>query len=368
MATPISDLRDVCDHPPYNPSACPDRPLNKVCTRFYPGENPLAPDEGIALDFNIAAYERRQHMEDAAAEVDAKHDALATTWQRSWGLNLRAILAMDALPVFAILTFAAVVFAAFVAHALGARIDGGDVTVPDHPAFNWLLGGNAGVKLALLIYSLWFFFMHVALLPLMFLRRRRASGRVAESVETFFAKEIDQWWIDHLRAMLARLGDGDRSVQTDNVSRRAYHILCVWRRIERFSARLEPSVAGYRGAVEETRPLQFAIRAWIGYAIIVFLGYNLWILTVAGSGGAGAQDFDDLRRVFDILILLALPAIMTAAWRLRISARAVGDRIEDALLMQGGVRRRAHYADLDPYPLIVERHRSALDDLEHLIT
>ncbi|MEL7240202.1 MAG: hypothetical protein AAGK78_15195, partial [Planctomycetota bacterium] len=183
-----------------------------------------------------------------------------------------------------------------------------------------------------------------------------------------FAQEIDQTWISHLQSMLARLGDGDRIEQTANVSRRVYHVFSVWRRIERFSARLDPSFYGFRRAVENDKPAGLAFSVWFTYALIVFLGYNIWIFTIAGGGGAAAQEFGDLRLAFGVMIVAALPLLISVALRLRENAIAVADRLERALLDEGGLRRRARYADLDPYPLVIERHRSALDDLKHLIT
>ncbi len=297
-------------------------------------------------------------------------------------LNLFAFLMRGTILVFAMIAWCAFYY--------GGIFDRGEWTFIEENAFNWFLrapmetfGGAHGLIVfgvcawaaAMLAFGYW-----------LWLRRRGDTQEAVDRINGFFDAEIDEHWVKDLKLLLARMADDDREKLIDFAPTRAYHALSVWRRLDRFSARLEPAWRDYR-ETRETDKLALrnpSMARWsvLRFWLFVVLGFVIWIQRRALNDGVSIDLYSDFFRLLAEAAFLSLVALWAQWAALKSSANWIADSLEAALLgiTVEAVRKRnrsaqkalsereRRFSELDPYPFLLKRYRSALSDAWHGIT
>ena len=397
MATPISDLRDVCGHPGTLPPACPDRstpptPADRVCRVYYPGDalsGGAARTHGIHLDYDVAAIDREQHWRDANADVQNAMRKYRLAWEKSkdavdatdpipalvafgvrqrnpgrlrWSHMLRNFIMFWIIPA----TIAYGIWLAWKAATTGVRLRDGDITLASNLFPNiWLPSGPLdvialGVGAWILVMALFSF--------MLFLWRRGHVDAIEERIGQFFDVYVDKLWIEHLKSIMARLGDGDRKEKQKNTPRKLYHLLAIWRRIERFSAKLEPALDFYLSTQRLNRfP---TVMVYVIYTMLLYIVALITVPIYLDTNDMALSDFGSLMSALQLLWLVFFVLLLALDRFIHRNAMRNWSRVVDATLLDrsGGVsEREKRFAELDPYPVIIERYRSDLDDLRRLI-
>ncbi len=374
---------------------------------------------GIKPVFSVESYDKNEHWRTAKHDVNRKFKLLLACWkggqkpsfddpgdvcpetrtreqdyrdqmnenlQAANSARLKSVFRLSLLTPLFWLTVAVHLWLAWMAFTVGARIDAGDITFREGTIMSFVAENIGGVT-AFLVggFIVWLIVLFI-LLQIVFYFRHRATDVIVENIHRFFDQHIDQHWARDLKELLARIGDGDRSDVKENSALRVYHLQSVWRRLERLSARIEAAWTDFRDVSGEGGPAS-AIGTAVLYGIFLALIYFVLVLLAIPAMALGDEVPIDVYDPFvgyaGLMLLLVIPTIICCRWLLRWNSRDLGDRIEAAILLLPDAKavqarnklsekeiseRERRFADLDPTPLVVERYRSALSDLDRLIS
>ena len=374
---------------------------------------------GIKPVFSVEAYDKSEHWRTAKHDVNRKFKLLLACWkggekpsfddpgdvcpetltreqdyrdqmnenlQAAKSARLKSVFRMSLLTPLFLLTIAVHLWLAWMAFTVGERIDAGDITFREGTFANWIAEYFGGVRAFLYGGFFVWLIVLIILLQIVFYLRHRTTDVIVENIHRFFDQHIDQHWARDLKDLLARIGDGDRSDVKENSALRVYHLHSVWRRLERLSARIEAAWTDFRDVSGEGGPASPRGTA-IPYGLFLIIIFFVLILLVIPAMALGDEVPIDVYDPFvgyaGLMLLLVIPTTIFCWWRLKRNSLYVGDRIEAAILLLPDAKavqarnklsekeiseRERRFADLDPTPLVVERYRSALSDLDRLIS
>ena len=301
-------------------------------------------------------------------------------------LNLAAILRLQ---WFNTLVFATLIFelalAWFAFNRGGLLMEGNLTLLPG--SFEQRLVDFVGPFNGYLIFGnmIWTLILLIFVEALRYHRIDRVQ-KASDAIDEYYDKEVYGHWLDDLQHILSRMGDGDRNDVAQNTATRSYHALMIWRRIERLAARVEPLWSDFRDdnfiQYSNANPV-IAFARWFLSGIFILL---IVTSSMQEQALAGQLSYDMVEpflpmMAFAVLVVSLIP-VTVVFLRLRRQAKESADKLESAIknLSVEEVKRRIEvkkkggavglsdreekYAHLDPIPALIERYRSALDDLK----
>ena len=331
--------------------------------------------------FDSAKYDPKEQWKKIKKDVVKKSAALKSQWNdhKRPKNNCDPILRLRLFLPLAFLTlafFLALTWRAFIWEGMSKN---GDITLPAVLSDTLPVASDPAILLILAVLFVGF----LALLTILFavrLFQLQAERKIRESIVAFFDCHLDQCWVAFLRQAASRIGASDRKDAKDVTANTCLCAMVLWRRLERFSSRSEASWSVFREEREKTRKGQL-----VGLVLIypiLYMVIRLFIENQALRNAAPIELYADYFKWLHLFLLLSILFSIFIYFTLRRFATATANDIEAALGNEdvtvvrdrragkhnNATVREMRFAQLDPTALIIDRYRSALDDLATIMT